>query len=108
MVAISPECPEYAASTAENNGLGFEVLSDYRNVVARQFGLVYQFPPDLIELYRTGFRNDLTVRNGTSVYELPMPATFVIARDGEIRRAFVDPDFTKRLEPSSILQALLA
>lgn len=106
MVAISPELPDHTAATAQKNRVAFEVLSDYGNAVARRFGLVFEFPPDLVDLYKNGFKNDLTVRNGIDTYELPIPATYVIARDGIIRLAFVDPDYTKRLEPAEILQAL--
>jgi peroxiredoxin len=106
LVAISPELPDYTAATAQKTGVGFEVLSDYRNTVARRFGLVFEFPLDLVDLYKNGFKNDLTVRNGMDTFELPVPATYVIARDGIIRLAFVDPDYTKRLEPDEILRAL--
>lgn len=108
LVAISPEFPEHAASTAQKNALAFEVLSDHGNAVARRFGLVFRFPPDLVELYLTGFKNDLKARNGMDTFELPIPATYVIARDGIIRLAFVDPDYTKRLEPEEIVQAVQA
>jgi len=106
LVAISPELPEHTADTSRKDGVAFEILSDHGNAVARHFGLVFQFPPDLVELYRTGFKNDLTVRNGTDNFELPIPATFVIAQDGIIRLAFVNPDYTKRLEPQDIVEAL--
>ncbi len=108
VVAISPELTARAVATAAATGVAFEVLRDDRNAVARQFGLVYQFPPELVELYRTRFQNDLTAWNGTDAYELPVPATFVIARDGVIRQAFVEPDFTQRLEPAEILRAVIA
>lgn len=106
LVAITPELPDHSLATAQKNGLGFEVLSDLGNRVARQCGLVFQLPPDLRDLYKYGFGNDLAVKNGDDSYELPIPATFVIARDGTIRAAFVDPDYTQRLEPADILQAL--
>jgi peroxiredoxin len=37
---------------------------------------------------------------------LPIPATFVLGRDGTILARFVDPDFRKRMEPADILKAL--
>ena len=70
--------------------------------------MVYEFPPELAELYRNGFKNDLPMRNGVDVYELPIPATFLIARAGTIQLAFVDPDATKRLDPADIMHALRA
>jgi len=106
LVAISPELPEQSAATAQKNGVGFEVLSDHGNVVARQFGIAFRLPPDLKELYRAGFKIDLAAKNGIPEYELPIPATFIIDRGGIIRLAFVDPDYTKRLEPAEVVRAV--
>lgn len=108
LVAISPELPDHALTTSQKNALAFEVLSDRGNTVARRFGLVFRLPPDLRDLYKDGFKNDLAARNGTDTYELPIPGTFVISRDGIIRLAFVDPDYTKRLEPADIVATLRA
>jgi peroxiredoxin len=44
--------------------------------------------------------------NGDTSRELPMPGTFVIAQDGTIQLAFVDADYTHRLERAVILDAL--
>jgi hypothetical protein len=55
-VAISPELPDHAAATAEETGVAFEVVSDHRNAVARRFGLVYQFPPELVQPYALALR----------------------------------------------------
>jgi len=108
LVAIAPERPEHAAATRAKNGVGFEVLSDHGNAVARAFGIAFTLPPALKGLYLTGFKNDLAARNGIPEYELPIPATFVIDRAGIIRRAFVDPDYTKRLEPTEVIKAVQA
>jgi peroxiredoxin len=106
VVALSPELPEYSAATARKNGVGFEVLSDHANAVARQFGIAFRLPPDLKALYQTGFKNDLAAKNGIPEYELPIPATFIIDRSGIIRLAFVEPDYTKRLEPAEVVRVV--
>ena len=106
VVAISPELPDHTAETARKNGVGFEVLSDQGNAVARQFGIAFRLPPDLKELYQRGFKNDLAARNGIPEYELPIPATFIIDRSGIIRLAFVDPDYTRRLEPAEVVRVV--
>ena len=108
LVAISPELPANAMTTAQQNSLAFQVLCDHGNGVARRFGLVFQFSPELRDLYRDGLKKDLAAWNGTGTYELPIPGTFVISRDGIIRLAFVDPDYTKRLEPADIVRTLRA
>ncbi len=105
LVAISPETPDHSLSTTEKNALDFEVLSDVGNQVARAFGLVFTLPESLRPLY-TKFGIDLPAYNGDDTFELPIPATYVIASDGMITLAFVDPDYTKRLEPIEIITAL--
>ena len=105
LVAISPQTLDHSASTAESKGLSFPVLSDPGNAVAGRYGLVYSLTPAVRQRYaERGL--DLTAFNGLDAVELPMPATFVIAQNGVIRWAFVDPDFTRRPEPSAILAAL--
>ncbi len=51
---------------------------------------------------------DLPRFNGDNSWELPMPATFVVDRDGIIRWASVDPDYTVRPEPEQVLEAVRA
>jgi len=39
---------------------------------------------------------------------LPVPATFIIEQDAEILYAFVNADYTQRLEPAEIVAQLAA
>ncbi|WP_412062474.1 peroxiredoxin-like family protein [Rubrivirga sp. IMCC45206] len=107
LVAISPQTPDATLSTAEKKALSFDVLSDVGNAVAREYGLVFEAPADLVETYQ-GFGIDLEAANGDATHELPMPATFVIDLDGTVRYAFVDPDYTQRAEPADVVAALQA
>ena len=105
LVALSPQLPEKSLSTAEENKVSFEVLSDLGNKVAREFGLVFTLPESLQAFYKK-FGIDVAVANGDESYELPMTATYVIDSDGTIAHAFVDTDYTKRLEPAEAVEAL--
>jgi len=105
LVAISPQTPDNSLSTVEKNDLEFEVLSDVGNQVAKEFGLVFVLPEELRPIYQD-FGIDLPAHNGEDTFELPIPATYVIAQDGTIIHAFVDADYTKRLDPAEIIAAL--
>ena len=106
MVAVSPQTPEYSLSMAEKHKLGFELLSDPGSLVARQYGLVFSLVAPLRDLYIKKLGVDLQAYNADASYELPMPGTFIISQDSTIRFAFVDPDYTLRLEPSEIIKIL--
>lgn len=105
LVAISPQAPDGSLSTAEKNALSFPVLSDLGNRAARAFGLVYALPQELRDAL-TSAGKALPGVNGDQSWELPVPATFVIGRDGRIALAHIDIDYRKRLEPDAILAAL--
>jgi peroxiredoxin len=104
-VAISPQTPDNSLSTTEKAGLAFPILSDAHNEVARAYGLVFKLSEGLQSLQKM-FGNETPKFNGDDSWELPVPGTFVLDRSGVVRLAFVDPDYTKRLEPSAILAAL--
>ncbi|MDE1161355.1 MAG: peroxiredoxin-like family protein [Acidobacteriaceae bacterium] len=106
LVAISPQLPDNSLSTEEKNGLQFPVLSDVGNKVARRFGIVFTLPNDLLETYNQ-FQHGLAMMNGeTGATELPIPATFVLDRSGIIKLAYVDEDYTRRLDPEIVLDTL--
>ena len=105
LVALSPEIPASAQVTVEKNGLTFHVLCDAGNQVARKFGLVFALPADLREFYLS-LGIDLARQNGDGSWELPMPATYLIDRDGMIRDVFVNTDYVKRMEPDDMLAGL--
>ncbi len=105
LVAISPQLPDSSLSTAETNALTFPVLSDVGNHVARSFGLVYALPEELRAALRSN-NKALPGINGDETWELPVPATYVIAADGQVALANIDVDYRKRLEPDAILAAL--
>ncbi len=105
VVLISPEQTTRGQALAARHALLFPVLSDVGNAVARQYGLVFQIPQELrAEYLADGV--DLAERNGDPSWEVPMPATFVVATDGRIQYAFVSADYTQRAEPAEVLTTL--
>ena len=105
LVAISPQTAVNSRKSVRQNDLGFPILSDVRNDVAAAFGLRFELPDYLIELYK-GLKNDLPAFNGDASWTLPMPGRFVIGQDGSILYAEVNPDYTRRPEPADMLPAL--
>ena len=106
LVAISPQLPDNSLSTEEKNQLTFPVLSDVGNIVAKRFGIVFTLPTALVQANTTMGR-DLVEMNGESgAGELPMPATFIIDKCGVIRFAFVEEDWSKRLDPDIVVDTL--
>ena len=105
LIGVSPETPDTSLSTIERSQLGFEVLSDQGNRIATLYGLLMEVDATLRPMYlAAGF--DLPAFNGDPSWQLPLPATYVIAGDGRVVAAFVDKDYTHRMEPDAIVDAL--
>ncbi len=105
LVAISPQTPDHSLSTVEKDELTFAVLSDVGNQVARQFGLVFTIDEVVRGAHKQVGAN-LPEFNGNDSWELPMAGTFLVDQSGVARLAFVNPDFTRRLDPSVIIARL--
>jgi peroxiredoxin len=105
LVAVSPQIPEYTLSTAEKDALTFPVLSDVGGKVAREYGLVFQVPDEVVPIYRQ-FGIDLEKHNGDTRHELPIPGTYLIGPDGTVLLSHVDADYRKRLPVETLLAAL--
>ncbi|QNB08411.1 AhpC/TSA family protein [Herbaspirillum frisingense] len=105
LVAISPQLPANSRKALRQNALEFPILSDSHNEVAAAFGLRFTLPDYLVQLYQS-LKNDLPAFNGDPGWTLPMPARYVIGRDGVIVYAEVNPDYTRRPDPSDMLPAI--
>ena len=49
---------------------------------------------------------DITPFTDSDAWTLPIPATFVVGRDGLVKARFIDPDYRKRMDIGDILAAL--
>jgi peroxiredoxin len=105
LVAISPQSEKQAFFMRDQHKLTFPMLVDAQNELARKFGLVYCVPEEQQGLYRSTFVN-LPHVNGDPSWELPIPAAFILDRDGTILFAHANEDYTDRPEPLAILSTL--
>jgi peroxiredoxin len=100
LVAVSPQLPDYSLSTQQKQGLAYPVLSDTRNILARQLGIIFTLNAEMKVMYE-GFGIDLLACNGESSFELPVPGAYLIDQDGIILERYLDPDYRNRLEPET-------
>jgi peroxiredoxin len=105
LVTISPQTVKQSFFMHDQHKLRFPLLSDAGNKVARQFRLTYRVPEDQKAIHRRAFVN-LPFVNGDDSWELPIPATYVIDRNGTVLYASANEDYTERPEPQDIIHFL--
>ena len=106
VIAISPQSPDHSLSLTEKAELEFDVLSDTEQRAIRDYRVQYRLPDGLEDVHLNAFQLDLRLQTADGSWNLPVPGTFVIGRDGVIAAASVDADYRTRLEPSALLDAL--
>lgn len=105
LVAVSPQTVKQSFFMHDQHKLRFLLLSDAGNLVARQFGLTYRVPELQEAVYRRAFVN-LAFTNGDDSWELPIPATYIVDRDGTILYASANEDYVERPEPGDVVEFL--
>ena len=107
MVAISPQTERQSDFMVGQHGLPFPVLFDSGNAVAEKFGLAYTIP-DYHRDYYLSILVNLPFIDGDKNWRLPLPATYVIGKDGRVVYAEAHADFRVRPEPGEALAAAFA
>ena len=104
VVAIIPDREQYAAIIRDEAEADFPVLTDMDNGYAMSLNLVFWVGEEMRALMLAAGL-DLPEYQGSESWMVPVPATFVVGRDGRIDARFVDPDYRKRMTIESMLTA---
>jgi peroxiredoxin len=107
MVTVSPQTERQNDFMVTQHGLPFPVLSDPGCALAEQFGLAYTVP-EYHRAYYLSILVNIPFINGDTSWRLPLPATYVIGRDGRVVFAEAHADFRVRPEPEEVLAAAYA
>ena len=106
VVAISPEKPEYLEIIREKTGSEFTLLYDEDYRISDAFDLTFLPEKKQIRSYNTFLGANLRETHSDDSQRLPVPATYIIDRNGIIAWRQFDQDYKNRSMVSDILKAL--
>ena len=104
IVAIMPDRQQFVSELKSAAKVPFPILTDMDNGYALSLNLAIWLGAEMQKML-AGLR-DLPSFQGNNSWILPIPATFIVAKDGLIRARFVDPDYRKRMAIDDLLAAL--
>ena len=105
IVTLTPEIEQYTRDVHKKLNLRFDILTDLHLKTAEQFRLLFVLPDYLRDLYRSvsitldRFQDEIEYRS-------TMPARYVIDKEGIIRAADVNADYTVRTDPAETVRQL--
>jgi peroxiredoxin len=105
VAAIMPDREHFAAEFKAESAAPFPVLTDFDNGYALSLNLAFWVGQEMQDLMSSAGWN-VARWQGTDTWLLPIPATFVVGTDGEVKARFIDPDYRKRMTIEDLLSAL--
>jgi peroxiredoxin len=103
VVAITAETGGVALKTKKERNLDFEILCDVDNGLAMECGLMFRIPEDIQTSYKK-FNVHMPKIYGNNSWMIPIPATYVVTKDGLIAYAYANPDYRDRCDPESLIE----
>jgi len=105
IVAVSPETVKWNAELKSYAKAPFHFLSDVDGGYALELNLLFWVGDEMrAALTAGGF--DISIFQGNDTWMLPIPATFVVGRNGIIRARHIDPDYRHRMEIEDLIGAV--
>lgn len=96
VVAISPEASAGIAETVKKTGAVFPVLYDKEAKVAKAYQVAYEVDEKTTTRYKSFGTDLLKINEQKGAPILPVPAVYIINRDGAITYRYFNEDYRKR------------
>lgn len=104
IIAVSPDRPELLQQTDQKHDLNYTLLSDSKMEAAKALGIAYKLDKGARKEYQE-YGIDLEKSSGQKHHLLPVPAAFLLNKEGEVTFSFVAPDYTTRVDNEILLAA---
>lgn len=106
VVAITPESIENVENTVKLHNLSFIVIYDCQEKIMKDYDLMFNVTKAYQDKVLSGHSVDIAKQNGRDVAHLPVPATYIINKDGFIVAVQFDPDYKNRASVKWMLKNL--
>jgi len=104
VVAVTPESIENVEQTVKFHNITFQVIYDCQETIMRNYDVMYAVSKAYQDKVLSKLSIDIAKNNGKEIASLPVPATYIINRQGIIVAVQFDPDYKKRATVKWMLQ----
>lgn len=108
IIAISPDRPAKLKAPMEENKLSYTLFSDASMEFTLGMGLAFKMEDELVSIYKNKYKIDVEADSGFSHHLLPVPAAFVIDKEGLVYFSYINPTYKTRVNKDILLAAAKA
>ncbi len=105
VIAISPEKHENIIKTIKKTNASYSVVSDENTSIMNAYKVNFELD-SITKIKYKGYGIDLNDKNGSNGYNLPVPAVYIINKEGRITYRYFDTDYKKRASVQEIISHL--
>lgn len=106
VVVVTPETPESIKTMTGKTGATFSIIHDKGYTIMNDYLVAYTISKETVPKYTAIVTKRTAQSNGNADGQLPVPATYIIGKDGKIKYVHYDPDYSKRASMAVILGQL--
>jgi len=106
LIAVTPEKPEFISKTIEKTNATYPLLYDKEMKIMKAYAVAFEVDPKTVSRYKNA-DIDLATANGQKdkIY-LPIPAVYLISKEGTILYRYFDADYKRRPSVQEIINNL--
>lgn len=106
VIVVTPEDPESVEKMANKTDVTFSIIHDVGYQIMNDYGVLYTVSKETVPKWYKPVVRRSNKANGNEDGQLPVPATYVIAKDGTIKYVHYNPDYHQRASVLEIMQQL--
>lgn len=104
VVVVTPEKAEKTKETAKSLGSTFHILHDADNTIMNNYKVAFEVNKKNVPKYFSATQKRLAEYNVENNNVLPVPATYIINKEGKIEFVHYDPNYSKRFDVTELLE----
>ena len=105
LIAVTPEKQENISKTIAKTKATYSILYDDGLKIMKSYDVAYAVDEKTVEKYK-GYGIDFNEANGSNGANLPVPAVYVISKEGVIVYKYFDVDYRNRASVQDIIEHL--
>jgi peroxiredoxin len=98
IIAVSPDSPKSLKATDDKDKINYTLLSDSDGALSKAVGIAFQAPENYKPIITEG-------SEGVNKTFLPVPAVFIVDKEGTIQFEYISPDFKHRISNELLVAA---
>jgi peroxiredoxin len=105
IITITPETADNIKKTISKTKASFSIVEDKGLAIMKDYKVSFAVDEKTIEKYK-GYGIDFEKANGDNGANLPVPATYIVGKNGKIKYVFFNADYSKRASVKDIVNNL--